>query len=168
MITICLTETELMIARLIGKLRTRTSRKNDLSAGYTGFEGDHTPVDIIGAAGEMAVAKLLGIYWSAGVNTFHGADLGINIQVRATDKIDYSLIVRQDDDDQHAYILVISQSPEYHIVGWLWGHECKKDQYWKAPNNRPGAWFVPQDKLKDMNRLEIVKHWIDAKTPMTA
>jgi len=155
-----LTKAELEIAKLVGKLRSEISKKNNLIPGAE-YKGNREYIDIIGAAGEMAVAKLLGVYWTAGINTFHGSDLGINIQVRTARKKGYSLIVRDSDNDQHAYILVISQPPRYHIIGWLWGYECKQSEYWRAPNNRPGAWFVPQDKLKNITTLEIVKQWID-------
>jgi hypothetical protein len=27
------------------------------------------------------------------------------------------------------------------------GGDAKKDEYWQNPNQKTGAWFVPQDKL---------------------
>lgn len=44
------------------------------------------------------------------------------------------------------------------IVGWYWGHEAAYKGWWKNPNHRPYAWFVPQERLLDLDTLPE-KHW---------
>lgn len=40
------------------------------------------------------------------------------------------------------------RSTPYKAIGWLYGHECMKDEYLSQYNNK--TWIVPQNKLKAM------------------
>lgn len=102
----------------------------------------------LGAAGELAVAYALDIPWSAGVNTFHGADLGRRLQVRARSKHSYDLIVRSDDNSGDIFVLVTGVPPgELQVHGWIPGEAAKHDRWRQTYGNRPPAFFVPQRVL---------------------
>jgi hypothetical protein len=105
---------------------------------------------IIGAAGEIAVAKHLDKYWPASVCTYKGPDLGEKIQVRTRSAHWAELTIRKDDDPQHAFVLVTCEElPEMHIRGFLWGHEVQ-EEWFRSPNDRPPAYFVPQEAIRPM------------------
>ena len=108
--------------------------------------------DVEGAISEFVAAKFLGIEWQAGINTFHAPDVGL-IQVRTTQRTDGKLIVRNDDSDDEAFVLVTGTYPNYFICGWLLGKEAKKEKWIYNPNNKGAAWFVPQEALHDIHSL---------------
>src|SRR5690242_899124 len=80
-----------------------------------GFEGLGWDNHVEGAAAELAVAKCRGVYWGGHVNVFSEADLGQRVQVRLRTKHSYDLIVRPDDDDGHAFVLVTGNLPNFRI-----------------------------------------------------
>jgi len=135
------------IAAQVGLLRYITSRQKDLEHKY-GYNGHGAIDDIEAAAAEFAVSLAMNISWQAGVNTFKDADNGNLTQARATKHQDGCLIVRPNDPDNHRYILVIQEGEtRFNIVGWMWGSDAKQEQWKKAPNGRPPAFFVPQEEL---------------------
>jgi hypothetical protein len=138
--------------RLHESIRNRggePSRKDDL----TGFDvQDRYDNDIQAAAAEMAVAKGLNLYWDAGINTFKAGDVG-PYQVRWTDRVDGRLIIRPDDEDEEIQILVRGRIPTFDIAGAMRCKFAKRDEWWMAPNGRPGAWFVPDISLGPVELL---------------
>jgi hypothetical protein len=114
-----------------------------------GLEERTYETDIEGACAEIAVAKTFGLYWPFSMrerHAFKDPDLAYTIQVRQSDK--RSLIVRPKDKPEHRYIFAQGKDGTFVIRGWMWGYEAKQDQYWMEPNGRPGAWFVPWNKLR--------------------
>lgn len=110
-----------------------------------------------GAAGEMAVAKALNLYYDGSVNTFRdGADVGHQIQVRTRSKAHYELLVREGDADLAPYVLVTGRSPAFRIVGWMYGADAKQDAWRKAHGGRDAAYFVPQAALYPIEELRRV------------
>lgn len=134
----------------MGGMRRNISSIRDGRKDNHGLSGPGWNEHIVGAIGEMVVAKALGIYWSAGVDTFKDPDLGVDIQVRCSDQPMASLIVRDDDKDDHRFVLVVGVLYRFHIVGWMYGDEAKQQRWYKNPNGRGFAYFVPQTELKDM------------------
>lgn len=117
---------------------------------------------ICGALGEMAAAKALNRHWSGGINTFKGADIGHNIQVRTrpfdTDRVKYDLIVRDSDKDNEVFVLVQGESDRFVIGGWITGQAAKKDDWRRNYGGHQESWFVPKDKLwpiEELNRKEV-------------
>ncbi len=104
--------------------------------------------DIEGALAEMVVAKARGKYWNGGVGTYKGGDVG-NVQVRYTPLADGSLILRKGDSPDSRYVLVTGQAPTYNVIGWIDGHDGMKPEFVWAPNGRPPAYFVPQNRLEN-------------------
>jgi hypothetical protein len=115
---------------------------------------------IEGALGELAMAKHLGLFWSASVNTFHAPDLGAFIQVRTRSSHAYDLIVRMEDDKTDVFALLTGVAPEYWAHGWILGVDAQNEAWWKTHGDRPGAWFVPKQQLRpfrDLNAQIMVK-----------
>jgi len=105
--------------------------------------------EITGACAEMVVAKCLGKFWSPSVNTFHVTpDIEPNIEVRATTRVDGSLVVRDNDPDDRWYVLVVGSPPTMTVVGCLRGSDAKQDQWLRNPHGHRPAWFVPQSALR--------------------
>ena len=147
---ICLSPAECMLAAVAGANRRIESFDRADSAGLE--SGDWT-MDIEGAAGEMAVAKLLKRYWGGDVNTFHAGDVG-RVQVRSTELEDGCLIVRPADPVADTFVLVVGRAPRFRVVGYISGQEARQERWWRAPNGRPGAWFVPQSELSAFTRRQ--------------
>lgn len=106
---------------------------------------------IEGAAAEAAVGKALGIFWGGDVNTFKAPDLE-GWQVRATDRPGGCLIVRPKDRDGDRFILVIVSIPVFDVVGWIYGREAKRPEWFR--DSGPPAWFVPQGALRPIGKVE--------------
>lgn len=149
-----LTLPEVLAAATVGMNRHVAALKRKLpdrhGRGGLGWN-DH----VEGACGEMAVAKALGVFWSASLNTFKsGGDIGNRIQVRTRSKDYYELIVRDDDDPDHIFILATGLSPVFKIHGWILGRDARRDEWRQTHGGREAAWFVPQSSLSDISTLK--------------
>lgn len=104
--------------------------------------------EVVGAAGEIAVAKSVGAFHIGSVNTFHRVpDVLGNLEVRATSREDGCLIVRDNDPDDRPYVLVVGEAPNLRIAGYCWGADAKRDEFLRNPHGHRLAWFVPQSSL---------------------
>jgi len=156
-IKVSLTNVETMLAGQIGVMRhTEALSRRSPNAFGLASDKDGWGLHVEGAAGEMAVAKALNVYWTATVNTYkEGGDIGRRIQVRTRSKHDYELIVRPSDRDDDVFVLVTGKSPTFHVHGWIYGHEAKKEAYLKDYGNRDPAYFVPHCALKALNEVDF-------------
>ena len=111
-------------------------------------DGFDWQVNVEGACGELALAKILNVYWSGSVNTFKsGGDVG-EFQVRTRSKPHYDLIIRDSDkDDSSIFWLVTGCSPVYTIHGWIICGDAKKSEWKQDYGGRIPAYFVPQKAL---------------------
>jgi len=119
---------------------------------------------INGALGEMAVAKYLGVYWPASVNTFrHEPDIPPNIEVRTRSKPNYQIVVRPNDDDTAIFVLARGQNQFFDIVGWITGRDAKRSEWLHDYGGRPPAYFVPDDALHGISTLRemmmVAREW---------
>tara|TARA_R110000824_G_scaffold16478_13_gene68326 strand:+ start:11058 stop:12380 length:1323 start_codon:yes stop_codon:yes gene_type:complete len=110
--------------------------------------------DIIATGSEIAFAKFIGEEFTGTVNTFNGADVGEDWQVRCTDVENFSLIIRPQKDKgdklKEKFVLVIYQrNATFRIAGYQVGENCIKEKYLKNPggNRNREAYFVPQSDL---------------------
>lgn len=101
---------------------------------------------VVGALGELAVAKLLGRY-AAREHTDRATGDVAGLQVRATWLDAGRLILRTRDVDEAWYVLVRGMPPDLEVVGAITGGAGKRPEWWKAPNGRAGAWFIPDEAL---------------------
>ena len=118
-----------------------------------GYDGEGWSEHIEGACGEIAVAKLLGIFWDGSVNTWKANDLpGLGVRTRS--RHDYDLIVRPSDDDHASWVLVTGRCPHYRVHGWITGVDAKRPEFLKNYGGRPAAYFVPASELRRMDEMQ--------------
>lgn len=140
-------------ATRIGACRRIVSLQQGLANKY-GYQGNPWDDDIISANSECATGYGLKRRWLEGINTYKAPDVEDNIQVRWTAKESNRLIVRPQDHDDHRYVLVTGQIPYFKLWGYMYGSEVKGHDEWRyAANNRPPAWFVDKDNLRDIEEL---------------
>ena len=153
---VSLTVSELLMAANIGIKRHMEALKKGLPDKH-GFDGQNGwTVHIEGAAGELAVAKALNVYWAGTVNTFKtGADVG-SLHVRTRSKDNYELLVRDNDLDDGIFIHVTGLAPHYNVVGYLLAAEAKNKKWLREHGDRPAAYFVPNDQLKNIEDLKLL------------
>jgi hypothetical protein len=159
---ILLTPLEVRIATHVGRSRQSRAEK----AGFTDRHGiapeDAEWSHILGAAGEMAVAKALDVYWLPTMESFKAAgDLG-EYEIRTRSRDNYDLIIRPDDPSR-VFILVTGSMPRFWVRGWIDAEDAKAmPDCWKAYGGRPAAWFVPADRLWPiqflLDRNELREH----------
>jgi hypothetical protein len=110
--------------------------------------------EIDGVLGELAVIKYLGIPTGPRLNVYHElADVGDDLEVRATRRLDSPLIVRPNDEHKRRFILAVVSDYYVDLKGWIAGTEALRDDWRANPNNAGEAWFVPQGALKRMEVL---------------
>jgi hypothetical protein len=143
---------EMINGAIVGAIRHFESTQKGHRPNH-GFDPENSAlsIHIEGACGEIAVAKSRNMYFSGSVGTFKGADLGKLVQVRTRSRHEFDLIVRSDDADTHAFVLVTGVAPRYCVRGWIYGHEAKLDKYLRCYGNRPAAYFVPQSDLRSIS-----------------
>jgi hypothetical protein len=145
-----LTHSEMMHAAVVGIMRNIQNLRDNRRPRYgAGVENDWQ-IHVEGALGEYALAKQLGIFFS-GAHTFGSTDVG-QWQVRTSTRSDGSLILHPTDADDDRFVLVTGINGSYAIRGWIYGHEGKRDEWWRDPTGkgRP-AFFVPQSALHPMS-----------------
>lgn len=121
-----------------------------------GCKGPGWDQHIEGAAGEMAVCAVMGLFWHPTVGTFKDADIGTVVQVRTRSSHDYDLIIRDDDNEDHVYVLVTGQRGTYRVRGWIVGKDAKRDEWFGAKEKtREDCWWVPQNALVPMSELRL-------------
>ena len=122
--------------------------------------------DIIGAIGEMVLAKHLGIYWQPEVSkpdTEVGDVLGL--QVRTTPYKNGHLVLNKTDNDADIFVLVTGNGAAdstWFIRGWQYAFLGKKEKYWDCKEKNRYAYFVPQEELKSVQSLKA-QLWADGK-----
>lgn len=152
-VNVTLTPAEQLVACQIGCLRQVSSLTAGLRDRHGAAKRDGWSLHIEGAAGELAAAKAVGRYWPASVNTFRGeADIpGAEVRTRSRDY--YDLIVREDDEDDKAFVLVVGSMPNYRVCGWIAAGDGKRPEFLRTYGDRPPAWFVPQSALHPLTTL---------------
>jgi hypothetical protein len=112
---------------------------------------------IEGAMSELAVAKYLGIGWTAHHGRTDQADLTIGstlVEVRSTWRPNGRLILHPEDKSDAVFVLAIGMNGRYKLAGWMLASDAKTPKYWgdKANNGRPAYW-IPQGDLYRMKDL---------------
>jgi hypothetical protein len=113
-----------------------------------GFNGDGWSVHVMGALGEFACAKALGLFWS-GPGKMRASDVGA-FQVRTVARDKDRLILHEEDADDAVFVLVQQVSAcEWKLVGWIIGRDGKLQRFWDDPRTGRPAFFVPRESLHD-------------------
>ena len=155
MVTVNLTPSEILIAASWGCFRNVQSWKQAEDRYGAETERDGWQINIMGCIAEMAMAKHTDKYYNAAIGDYNAADVGTIYQIRSSSiafKHNACLRLHEHDNPDHPYILALVGMSQVLFVGWLWGHQGQKEQYWcdKWKCNRP-AFFVEQ---KDLNSME--------------
>ena len=148
-----LTPDEMLAAGEVGGRRNVEAKAAGLPDVH-GYFGNGLEIHVIGAQAELAVARFLGVEWEATINTFKAPDV-LGCQVRCRSRYGYDLLIRRDDKDAEPYVLVVGTGPFY-IVGWIYGHEAKRDEWLAEHGKRERAYFVPKDALRPPESLHAI------------
>lgn len=106
--------------------------------------------NMVGALAECAAAKHFERYWTPCYERPTGvADLGRRSQVRASTNMSSPLRVYERDNEDHAFLLVLVQAPQFTLAGWMWGRDAKQPE-WEVDRRdaTDRTWCVPQDRLR--------------------
>lgn len=155
-VTVELSKAERALAGFAGVMR---QTKNTGRAHADGYGGTGYGIHVEGALGEVAVAKYLNRYWVAVVDDFRAldGDVGARVQVRTNTYTgpDPYLRVYPRDHDDHAFVLVVADDPRYRLVGWAWGGEAKRDEWFsRLRADRPASYHVPSEFLRPVETLD--------------
>lgn len=149
-----LTPAEMTLAMVIGGMREVTALRD----GRTDAQGAPPALGfqyhILGAVGELAVAKRLNVFWSGTIGRVDApGDVG-PLQVRTGTGDTYRLCIYPRDPDGARFVLVVGLPPHVRVVGWLFGRDGKREEWWCDPTGkgRP-AYFVPQAALHPLDTL---------------
>ena len=112
--------------------------------------------EAIGA--EMVVARYLGIAnFEPTLNTFkREADVGYRVEVKHTSWKDGHLIVKPSDRDIDLAVLVVGDSPNYTIIGWIPVDVAKSPRFKSDQSN---SWWVSQINLRPMDSMLKGVEW---------
>ncbi len=112
---------------------------------------------MLGAAGEMAVAVMLGMEDELYQETEaqRGSfDLPPNIDIKARSRHYYDLIVQLDESPDKILVLVTIENRITLIHGWIRASDAMKEQWKKDPAGGRPAYFVPKENLYPLNCLK--------------
>lgn len=164
------TSHELMVAGMAGVQR----RIAALAKGRPAFHGaDDRPeinwqIDIMGAMGEMAVAKAFKEFWNPAATDGNLAelegDVGV-LQVRSTGYLDGHLIMYEYDKPEAPYILAIVREPWVKLVGWI-NLEAARTVGEARESKTHMCYWIKQNQLYEMDMLGKVAYdgqWIKQK-----
>jgi len=157
------TEEERRLAADEGRRRQRENEKKKRrgrnGAPDVGKKSLH--YNLIGAAGEMAVASYLGLkkYVYADKEPVRGSfDLPPNIEVKTSTRYLNEMPVQLDDVKTKRYVHVTIEKNICTIHGWTTADKAMKPLHIKEPQENRPAYFVPKGILYSMSSLlEIVK-----------
>ena len=112
--------------------------------------------EAIGA--EMVVARYLGITdFEPTLNTYkNSADVGYRVEVKHTSWKDGHLIVKPTDRDIDLAVLVVGDSPNYTIIGWIPVDVAKSPRFKSDQSN---SWWVSQINLRPMDSMLKGVEW---------
>ena len=118
------------------------------------------------AGAELAFARMIGDYKFLPHYNKWKSELDIPGfgEIRYSFKPDSGMRYTTRDDDELVYVLITNglvhktrrvapdwKGPEYTAMGWMYGKECKRDQ-WKFNQT---TWYVPQQYLRPMDTLPL-------------
>jgi hypothetical protein len=150
--TITLTESELRFAAYGGVDRQVNALAHQRSDQFK--PRDYWGTHILACMAELAVAKWRGRYWSPAYdreNLPGSSDLGERGEVRSSTNLDSPLILRPRDREkgESPFVLVVTEPPDMHLVGWAYGRDVMVDEFWVE--REPAYWAMPQDRLQPIN-----------------
>jgi hypothetical protein len=154
---ITLTKVEVEIGVRIGVMRHLNALREGAKDAY-GFKGDPWELHIQGACAEMASYKAIGRYWSPTIDVRKeaGGDGG-PYEVRRRSQQHYDHLIKERDLVDAPHILACGLLPTFRVVGWIYGYEARRDDWWHNKHGGRGwAWWPPQEELHDLDELPVL------------
>lgn len=119
---------------------------------------DGLQLDIHGAAGELAAAKGLQLYWSGAI-----AQDVAGYQIRTTEHENGRLIIRPRDIEKYRpetiFALVVGKIPVFRLAGCIRLEKAPQIGRWYAPAGRPAALLVEQSQLDPIEEIDQLEAW---------
>ena len=84
------------------------------------------------------------------------ADLDDWVDVKGRARAWYDLPVQKEGRADWAYLLVTANHPDYRLVGWIMGRDAMRPEHWSDPAGGRPAYFVRQDKLRQVEELRAL------------
>jgi hypothetical protein len=108
----------------------------------------------LGALGERAYAKWIGVPWRCGMRGFGGKPDVAGAQIRAIARPDQRLVVHTNDPGKVPVVLVTTHGrPVFEIRGWIRAADAQKEEWLDDPGSKRLSFFVPQRELRDPAEL---------------
>ncbi len=159
-----LSSEEAVLAGSIAKARNRYSTAKGDAPAHGAPRNDPNSdapleVNVIGAKGEVAVARLLDLF--PNLSVYHqekqtgGYDLPHKISVRSAQKR-FGLLVRSQDPDDARCIAAVVVENQVLILGWMEAGAAKQEQWLRAPHGRPPCYLVPEKLLLPLSKLAAI------------
>lgn len=141
---VTLTDYEVTAAGLVGfRRQLRASLRKDRPSFPEHYAGQLWFNHIAGACAECAVAKHLGVYWDASVDTFNVSDLpGYDCEIRFS-PAGKPKVKPRDTRNIIAVVGDASRIAHYEIWGWLPAADAKRSEW--SSHSDPLCWFPPRD-----------------------
>lgn len=114
--------------------------------------------NIIGAQGEFTVSLEYNLSWDGALGDLDARDVGGLLEVRSSTRFNHDLCLHEWDKDDRPYVSVLVDGNRFVMHGWLFGHEGKKDQFWRDGAEGWPAFWVPRRLLHDLDDLDP---WVD-------
>jgi hypothetical protein len=153
-----LKRSEFLHAAKIGVTRQVENKINGRENLHGAGRGDEWRHHILGAVGEMAVAKYLGVYWNGNLGNLGAADVG-SLEVRSRSETWHDLILHKPEEGDSPDALFINSIvsedlfPSVRLDGWIRAEHGQKDKYWSDPAGGRPAYFVPSGDLHPMGEI---------------
>ena len=146
MARIVLSPSEMYLATTVACMRMIEDIFANRSDRYGADKKNGFQLHIMGAIGELAVAKFLGVFWNGNLGNLKAPDVGF-VQVRSRSEQWHSLILHPADSDDDLFYLVTVQDYVCDVVGYIRGRDGKHPSHWDDPARGRPAFFVKQEYL---------------------
>lgn len=138
-----LDESEMAEGEACGKKRLkRAERRKSKDRQGRPSEQSH----VLGALGERAVYKWLGVPWECTVGHYSKPDVS-GCQVRTVREPKLSTPVHENDGARTPVISVVRSQSRFWIRGWIMAGDARRDEWYGDPGGLRAAWFVPNRSL---------------------
>lgn len=139
---------------------TRARRSNRAHRFGAGQEDDPYALDLIGAAGECAVAAMLGVDWKPAVEPDTGIGDVNGWQVKTTPHVGGHLLLHREYADLDRFVLVVGSMPWFEVMGWVYGYEGKQSQWWRRLQAGRPCYCCPQRRLNPTREMLGARKWL--------
>jgi hypothetical protein len=151
-IPIRLNSNDVKWAMQVGEERWNRAQKRKSKARFKGAKREH---HLIGAGGELAFCRAMGLTWPASLDSYHDddkPDVYPNWEVRCSPRM-RGIKVVETDPDQRMVVWVVGDDPSQHslytVMGYMVAGGAKRHTEWYSDRygNDRAFWKVPENKM---------------------